>query len=141
MRAAVALLFAALFLVSPASAKADTIEVTGQITHAQTTSLAPTGRGGDAYSALWLVRDRNGNAVGDMLIDCRWVTSGLRLCVGQLGMPLGTIAVIGASRTRFLGQLAVVGGTGRYVGAEGALLFNATGRGRYVISVQYRTDR
>jgi len=139
IRAAVALLLASLFLASPASARADTIQVTGQLRHGTLTPLSPPGRGGDAYSALWLVRDRNGRTIGDMLFDCRWVTSGLRLCVGQLSMPLGTLAVIGASRTRFLGQLAVVGGTGRYVAAHGTLLFNATGRGHYVISVQYTT--
>ena len=122
----------------PAVASADTIEVTAKVRHANSVALAPKGRAGDATSAQWIVNERNGNAIGDMLIDCRWVTSGLRLCVGQLSLPLGTLAVLGASRTRFLGQFAVVGGTGRYVGAGGTLLFSATGTGRYVLSVTYQ---
>ena len=122
----------------PAVASADTIEVTARVAHANSIELAPKGRAGNATSAQWIVSERNGNAIGDMLIDCRWVTAGLRLCVGQLSLPLGALAVLGASRTRFLGQLAVVGGTGRYVGADGTLLFSATGTGRYVLSVTYQ---
>ena len=134
--AAVALTVIALTV--PAVASADTIEVTAKVRHANSTALAPKGRSGDATSAQWIVRERNGNVIGDMLIDCRWVTNGLRLCVGQLSLPLGNLAVLGASRTRFLGQLAVVGGTGHYVGAGGSLLFAATGRGGYVLSVSYK---
>lgn len=127
-----------LAVTAPAVASADTIEVTARVAHANSVALAPKGRAGDATSAQWIVRERNGNAIGDMLIDCRWVTNGLRLCVGQLSLPLGSLAVLGASRTRFLGQFAVVGGTGHYVGAGGTLLFSATGTGRYVLSVNYR---
>jgi hypothetical protein len=55
-------------------------------------------------------------------------------------MPLGNIAVLGASRTALLGQFSVVGGTGRYVGAAGAMMFHATGRNRYVLSIDYQTE-
>ncbi len=134
--AAVALSFLAVAV--PAVASADTIEVTARVHHANSVANAPKGRAGDATSAQWIVRERNGNVIGDMLIDCRWVTSGFRLCVGQLSLPLGNLAVLGASRTRFLGQFAVVGGTGHYVGAGGTLLFAATGRGGYVLSVSYK---
>jgi hypothetical protein len=136
--AAVAL--SVLTIATPAVASADTIEVTARVNHVNVAFLPPVGRAGNAESSLWVVRERNGNAIGDMLTDCRWVTAGLRLCVGQLSLPLGTIAVIGASRTRFIGQLAVVGGTGRYVGAAGTLMFTATGPGRYVLSVNYRKE-
>ena len=84
----------------PAVASADTIEVTARVAHANSIELAPKGRAGNATSAQWIVSERNGNAIGDMLIDCRWVTAGLRLCVGQLSLPLGTIAVLGASSVR-----------------------------------------
>lgn len=135
--AAVALATAA--FATPQLAAANTIEVTARVAHRSVAQLPPRGRGGDATASRWVINDRLGNAIGDMLMDCRWVTAGLRLCVGQVSMPLGTLAVIGASRTRFLGQLAVVGGTGRYVGASGTLLFKATGTGRYVLSVNYQT--
>lgn len=123
--------------VIAAHANAAEIEVTAVTQHTNVAKLPPAGRGGDAVSSRWIVRDRHGATIGDMLTDCRWVTVNLRLCVGQLSLPLGAIAVIGASRTRFIGQLAVVGGTGRYVGANGALLFHEIGAGRYVLSVTY----
>ena len=126
--------------VVAAPAAAARIEVGARLQHQNVTRLAPAGRQGDAESSHWIVRDRYGKAIGDMLVDCRWVTTDLRLCVGQMSLPLGAIAVLGASRTRFLGQLAVVGGTGRYVGAEGTLLFSATDKGRYVLSVDYETE-
>ena len=142
MRHIVLVLVAALACAAAANAAPtdERIEVTAKVRQLNKVALPPPGRGGDAESALWIVRDRKGDVIGDMLIDCRWVTTGLRLCVGQLAMPLGALAVIGASRTRFLGQLAVVGGTGRYVGADGTLLFKATSSGRYVLSISYRRD-
>ena len=132
----------ALILVAAptATASAATIEVTARLQHRNYAPVSPPGRGGDAESSRWIVYDRHNHTVGDMVFDCRWVTSDLRLCVGQLSMPLGAIAVIGASRTRFLGQLAVVGGTGNYVGANGTLLFNATNNRRYVLSVNYEEE-
>lgn len=139
--AAVAVLIAAVLAVGATPASAARIEVTAAVQHVNRAALPPAGRAGDAESAQWIVRDRYGKAIGDMLIECRWVTAGLRLCVGQLALPLGAIAVVGASRTRFVGQLAVVGGTGRYVGANGAMLFRATGENRYVLSLNYeRSD-
>jgi hypothetical protein len=135
--AAVALTVATVFAPF---ASADRIEVTAKVRASNTISLPPTGRSGDATAAQWIVRDRYGNAIGDMLIDCRWVTSGLRLCVGQLALPLGTLAVLGASRTQFVGQLAVVGGTGRYVDADGTMLFKAVGTNQYVLSVTYQKE-
>jgi hypothetical protein len=140
MRTGVVLVMLVAALVSVPSAFAAQIEVTARAQRTSVVSLPPAGRTGDAESSHLIVRDRYGQAIGDMLIDCRWVTHGLRLCVGQLSLPLGAIAVVGASRTRFLGQLAVVGGTGRYVGADGTLLFKQTGTGRYVLSINYQTE-
>jgi hypothetical protein len=48
--------------------------------------------------------------------------------------------VLGASRTQFVGQLAVVGGTGRYVDADGTMLFKAVGTNQYVLSVTYEKE-
>lgn len=143
---AVALLAAVMFATasSPAAgtaASSSRIEVTARLMHANTAQLAPPGRAGDAVSQHWVIRDRYGADIGDLLIDCRWVTSGLRLCVAQASFPLGAIALLGASRTGFLGQLAVVGGTGRYAGAKGTMLFSAIGTGAYVLSFDYDLDR
>ena len=43
--------------------------------------------------------------------------------------------------TRFIGQLAVVGGTGYYAGAGGTMLFREVGTGAYVLSFDYDVDR
>lgn len=137
--AAVALAILATGVVS-AHATAETIQVGARVQHTNTAHLPPVGRAGDADSTRMIVRDRQGHAIGDMLTDCRWVTAGLRLCVGQVSLPLGSIAVLGASRTPFLGQFAVVGGTGRYLGANGVLTFDAIGAGRYVLSITYRKE-
>lgn len=140
--AVAAVLFAAGVFVpasSPAAAASSRIEVTARLMHTSRAVLPPSGRGGDAVSQHWLIRDRYGADIGDLLTDCRWVTAGLRLCVGQASFPLGAIALIGASRTSFLGQLAVVGGTGNYVGADGTMLFRSIGAGAYVLSFVYDT--
>lgn len=138
-----ALALALLALLAPAVAQADQadqIEVTARAVAVKTTAFPPAGRAGDADYGRWVVRDRFGRSIGDMLLDCRWVVPDLRLCVGQVTLPLGAIAVLGASRTRYLGAFSVVGGTGEYVGAAGTLTFKAVGVGRYVMSVNYRKD-
>lgn len=134
---ALALVAAAVGVSSANAAPVQNIEVTAKLAHLNRVAFSPKGRAGDAESEQWIVRDRHGNAIGDLLTNCRWVTAGLRLCVAQMSLPLGAIALVGASRTRFLGQLAVVGGTGRYIGADGTMLFKATGTGVYVLSVNY----
>lgn len=135
MRVLLATLTLALVGASPAAA--ERIEVVAHVQKAHSVQFAPNGRAGNVDFAQWVIRDRYGRAIGDMLTDCRWVTGSLRLCVGQMTLPRGVIAMLGASRTPFLGQLAVVGGTGLYEGASGTMLFKATGRSRYVLSVTY----
>lgn len=140
MWAAVALIATTFGVLAVPASAAERIEITARVRHTNTIAFPPKGRAGDAESSHWFVRDRYARAIGDMVIDCRWVVSDLRLCVGQLSLPMGAIAVIGASRTRFLGQLAVVGGTGRYVGADGTLLFKQVSAGRYVLSINYERE-
>lgn len=132
-----AVILAALAFTQPA--QADRIEVVAKLQHQNVARLAPKGRAGDAVSSVWVVRDRHGNAIGETLLDCRWVTQSLRLCFGQATLPLGTIIVGGASRTALLGQFVVVGGTGHYAGAYGSLIFTQIGIGKYVVSVNYQT--
>lgn len=129
--------FAAVALIASAPADGATISVVAHIQQQHIASLPPNGRAGDADSSYWVVRDRLGRAIGDMLQSCRWVTDGLRLCVGQITMPKGTLATIGASRTSLLGQFAIVGGTGEYEGADGVLLFKAVSDRRYVLQAVY----
>ena len=96
---------------------------------------APVGRSGDVERLRWSVRDRYGRTIGAAYFSCRWVIDTDRLCAGQFELPLGSIAVQGSSATRELGVYAVVGGTGRYVGASGELAFRAIGFRKLVISM------
>lgn len=133
--ALVAILILALILAT--SAHAETIDVTATIEHQNTARLPPLGRGGDAVSSLWIVRDRYGRAIGETVLDCRWVTASLRLCLGQGNLPFGSIIFAGATRTTILGQFVVIGGTGHYAGASGDLVFKKIGIVKYAISVVF----
>jgi hypothetical protein len=140
MKHTAVVLLLALIASTPAVAATGTIEVVANVRHTNTAHLPPAGRGGDAFSSYAVIRQRTGSAIGDLVLSCRWVTGNLRLCVGQLAMPLGTLAVTGASRTALIGQFAIVGGTGRYENARGTLLFKAIGLRRYVLSASYRQN-
>lgn len=97
-----------------------------------TLARRPAGRAGNVEILRWSLRERHGKTIGDGRFLCRWIRSA-RLCVGELEMPLGKIAVIGSSPTRYLGEWSVVGGTGRYEDAGGTLRFTATGFGRLAV--------
>ena len=122
----------ALLVVSPAAAA--TIQVTVVPTR-HTAPRTPVGRTGDVERLVWSVRDRYGHTIGVGLFTCRWVLKQARLCSGDVVMPLGKISVLGSSPTRELGVWSVVGGTGRYVGARGELVFRAIGFRKLVVSM------
>jgi hypothetical protein len=95
----------------------------------------PLGREGDGERLLWSIRDRFGRSIGVGIIGCRWQKDQARLCTGELRFPLGKISVSGVSQTRSLGEWAVIGGTGRYIGAGGQLTFRATGLRRLTVII------
>ena len=97
--------------------------------------LGRRGRISDASEQAWSLRDRFGRTIGRLVMVCRWVTTRDRLCNGQMEMPRGTIAFGGATVTSFYGAWAVVGGTGKYDGADGVARFTAIGRGRMALVV------
>jgi hypothetical protein len=137
-RAILVALLAVFASPSAFASPANTIEVVATVNHRNVARLPPGGRGGDAESTYWVIRDRHGRTVGDLLLACRWVTGDLRLCAGQLSMPYGSLALIGASRTPLVGQLTVVGGVGEYAAANGVLTFKAIGLRRYVLTAVYK---
>ena len=116
------------------TAQAATIQVTAVPTR-HTAPRAPLGRAGDVERLAWSVRDRYGRTIGQGLFSCRWVLEQARLCNGDIILPLGKISVLGSSPTRELGVFSVVGGTGRYVGARGELVFRAIGFRKLVVSM------
>ncbi len=128
----------ACLLVFATPAHAETIDVTATIQHQNTAHLPPKGRGGDAVSSVWVVHDRLGRSIGETILDCRWVTVSLRICLGQANLPLGSIIIAGATRTTILGQFVVIGGTGHYSGANGDLVFKKIGIAKYAVSVVFQ---
>ena len=123
--------------VLAANANAAQIEVTAQVQIANVRHLPPAGRSGNEETTVMVVRDRRTRAIGELRIGCRWVTAELRLCTGRLTLPLGVLSVVGASRTRYVGKMTIAGGSGRYRGARGQMLFVLVGRARYVLSINY----
>lgn len=121
-------------LVLCGAAQAATIQVT-VVPHRHLSPQPPVGRAGDTERLVWSVRSRYGRTIGVGFLSCRWVLEQARLCSGDIVMPLGKISVLGSSPTRELGVFSVVGGTGRYVGANGELVFRAIGFRKLVVSM------
>lgn len=132
----VALAIAALILVADAAAAATRpIEVYAVQSSRVDQAVGPPGRVANTSEQTWGVRSRHGRLIGRLAIECRWITSRIRLCHGEIRLPLGTLIVAGSSRTPFSGMLAVTGGTRLYRGAAGEVSFVATGRGRMTLNV------
>jgi len=136
-RLALVLIVAALVWFPSVSSQAQahaTIEVTAVADRFET-AAPPVGRAGDGERLTWRLRDRFGRPIGVGLLNCRWQQAQARLCTGELRFPLGKLAVVGASPTRSLGEWAVVGGTGRYLGANGVMEFRAIGLRRLTLII------
>ena len=115
------------------------INVTATLATSRTVVLPPAGRRSDAILQSWRLNDRQGTRIGRMLLNCRWVLRRARFCTAELQMPLGKIQVQGSSPTRFSGEYAVVGGTGRYSSGGGNMRFTAIGARKSVLLVTITT--
>ena len=96
------------------------------------THLLPPGRSGDRDLLRWIIRDRHGRTFGVAVMDCNWTIA--RQCVGVFRLARGTFAVSGAGQTRAFGEFLIVGGTGDYTTSGGVLRYNATSRGKLVLT-------
>lgn len=103
------------------------------VPHRVETDLPPPGRRGNRDLLSWTIRDRHGYAFGVASLDCNWTRTG-RQCVGVFRLARGSFAVSGAGQTRVFGEFVVTGGTGDYETSHGSLTFNATARGKLVLS-------
>lgn len=101
--------------------------------HRTESHLPPPGRRGNRDLLSWTIRDRHGNAFGVASLDCNWTRVG-RQCVGVFRLARGSFAVSGAGQTRVFGEFVITGGTGDYDTSHGSLTFNATSRGKLVLS-------
>lgn len=117
------------------STKVSIITITGTRTGIERTRLPPAGRRGDLEVGTWRLNDRFGRKIGTGTLICRWVGISRRLCWGELRLPRGRLAVTGSSQTRFVGQFAVVGGTGVYLFQQGVLSFSALSTRKYAIRI------
>lgn len=133
---AVSLLVAVDAQSTPARTAVGEIQTTAKNISRTYRSIRPAGRISDTTEQIWSLRDRNGNAIGRLLLGCRWASPAARLCTGVVRMPLGTIAVNGESETQFSGVFAVVGGTGFYRSSGGEARFTAIGRNRMIFTIE-----
>lgn len=117
---------------TPAAPKARTFTATA-VPHRLETELPPSGRQGNRDLLSWVIRDRRGRDFGVASLDCNWAPDG-RQCVGVFRLARGSFAVSGAGQTRSFGEFLIVGGTGDYETSLGRLTFNATERGKLVIT-------
>ncbi len=135
-RAAIALSVAALVLPSPATAVVGRIEVTALALARTTNQTGRPGRADDTVDQKWRLNDRQGHAIGTLIVGCRWVTADARLCAFEARFPLGKITLAGASKSSFRGIVSVTGGTSRYRGARGQATFVVTDFDRMILSIQ-----
>ncbi|MDP9283571.1 MAG: hypothetical protein M3P41_01230 [Actinomycetota bacterium] len=68
-----------------------------------------------------------GRAIGHGVLSCTYLARNERSCSGTYVLPRGMILTAGILRTRLLYAAAIIGGTGLYDNASGALTVTAKG--------------
>jgi hypothetical protein len=66
-----------------------------------------------------------GRAIGHGVLSCTYLSRNERSCSGTYVLPRGMILTAGILRTRLLYAAAIIGGTGLYDNASGALTVTA----------------
>ncbi len=135
IRAAVILAVAALMVPTSSGAVMGRIEVTALALVRTTNQTGRVGRADDTVDQKWRLNDRRGRPIGTLIIGCRWVTAGARLCAFEARFALGKITLAGASKSSFRGIVSVTGGTNRYRGARGQATFVVTDFDRMILSI------
>lgn len=115
------------------------INVTATLTDQTSRHVSPRGRVGNVSTQAWRVTNRHGHWIGRLVLACRWVVADERYCTGELQLPLGKIAVAGASPTPLEGEFAVLGGTDVYRGAGGSMVWFAIGVEKHILLVNVNT--
>jgi len=84
----------------------------------------------NASGYYWQVRDRHGNVIGYMLLNCAsFPRHSIQQCSGTLVMPLGKVSASGPVRFFQNFQLTVVGGSGTYADTPSGTLLATKGHG------------
>lgn len=129
----------ALVLSGSVGAANGPINITAALSHSHSRGLGKPGRVQNSLQEQWLLSDRHGTRIGEMLLACRWVTERQRYCGGVLRLPLGDLTIQGSSPTRLEGLYAVTGGTRFYSGAGGQLGFVLVGLRKLVLYITVTT--
>jgi hypothetical protein len=103
-----------------------------RITDVQTSYVrVPSANGGPAGS-VEIVKQRLYNpaqsqsSIGSASLVCTYLDTRARNCNGTYVLPKGSLVVAGAISSRLLYEIAIVGGTGLYDNARGALTVTST---------------
>lgn len=115
------------------------INVTATLVHIASRAVGARGRQSNASEQSWRITDRYGHHIGHWYMQCRWIVPRARLCYGEIQLPLGKLTVSGSSDTAFEGEFVVTGGTRRYRGAGGNMLFTAIGLRKSVLLITVTT--
>jgi hypothetical protein len=106
-------------------APAGVISITGRMLTDRRIDEGARGRGVGDVEVTWqtLYNKRlTPHAIGHAQLACTYLTLTSRSCIGTFFLPKGKLMVAGVFGSPLLYQVAVVGGTGIYVGARGSLL-------------------
>ncbi|MFL5953439.1 MAG: hypothetical protein ACJ76I_04930 [Gaiellaceae bacterium] len=103
-----------------------------RITDVQASYRYVPAAGGGTAGAIEIVRQRLYNVrltsrpIGRADLVCTFLDARERTCTGTYFLPKGTLVVAGAIQSRLFFQIPVVGGTGLFDNARGALTVTST---------------
>jgi hypothetical protein len=103
-----------------------------RITDVQTSYVRVPPANGGAAGSVEIVKQRLYNpalsqsAIGSASLVCTYIDARARNCNGTYVLPKGSLVVAGAISSRLLYEIAIVGGTGLYDNARGALTVTST---------------
>jgi hypothetical protein len=84
-----------------------------------------TGGVGDLEVVRLILYSSARRPIGHGILSCTFLSKTERSCLGSYVLPRGTILTAGILRTRFLYAAAIIGGTGLYDNARGAVTVTA----------------
>jgi hypothetical protein len=103
-----------------------------RITDVQTSYVRVPSANGRPAGSIEIVKQRLYNpsvtraAIGNASVVCTFLDARARNCNGTYVLPKGNLVVAGAISSRLLYEIAIVGGTGLYDNARGALTVTST---------------
>jgi hypothetical protein len=103
-----------------------------RITDVQTSYARIPSASGRAAGSVEIIKQRLYNptvtraSIGSASLLCTYLDAHARTCTGTYSLPKGSLIVAGTISSRLLYEIAVVGGTGLFDNARGALTVTST---------------